>query len=151
MTGTESHLEAPDQPMLRIPKSAHPTPTDAVRSSRRIPVLAFAGILLALIAVLVVGTQALGWFGTTGQMTAGSGERVVPAAGADTAEIKGWMSLQQVVDAYPVSQAALYARFAIPADTPLETTLSELKESGASSLDVPTLRSWIDDGAPASS
>ena len=84
-------------------------------------------------------------------MTAGSGERVVPAAGADTAEIKGWMSLQQVVDAYPVSQAALYARFAIPADTPLETTLSELKESGASSLDVPTLRSWIDDGAPASS
>lgn len=151
MTDTASHVEAPDQPMLRIPKSAHPTPTAAVRSSRRMPALAFAGIVLAMIAVVVVGTQAQVWFGTTGQMTSSSGERVVPAVGADTSQIKGWMSLQQVLDAYPVTQASLYAHFAIPAETATETTLSELKESGASSIDVPALRAWIDDGAPASS
>lgn len=146
---TNIETPTPDQPMLRIPKSAHPAPTTTTRSHRRIPVLAYVAVLLAVLGVLVVGTQSLGWFKTTGQMTSSSGERVVPAAGAPTTDIKGWMTLQQVLDAYPVTRDRLYAHFAIPADTTTETTLSELKESGTSSLDVPTLRSWIDDGAPA--
>lgn len=58
------------------------------------------------------------------------------------------MNLQQVLNAYPVTEAALFARFAIPAGT--ATTLSELKETDAGSLDVPTLRSWIDEGSPGS-
>ncbi len=32
---------------------------------------------------------------------------------------------------------------------PTTTTLSELKEGAVGTLDVPTLCSWIDDGAPA--
>lgn len=150
MTSIETPAETPDQPMLRIPKSAQPAPTPTTRSNRRVPVLVYVGVLLAVVGILVVGSQTLGWFKTTGQMTSSTGERVAPAAGADTYEIKGWMTLQEVLDAYPVTQATLYARFAIPADTPTSTTLSELKESGTSSLDVPTLRSWIDDGAPTS-
>ena len=59
------------------------------------------------------------------------------------------MSIQEVLDAYPVTKDAMYAHFGIPADTPTTTTLSELKEGAAGTLDVPTLRSWIDDGAPA--
>jgi hypothetical protein len=159
MTSTETPAETPEQPLLRIPRSAHPTPTPTTHGSRPIPVLAYAGALLAVIAVIVVGTQAQGWFGTSGQMgaqtstgagaEAGGGERLVPEAGASTAEIKGWMSLQQVIDAYPVAQAALFTHFAIPAGTSMGTTLSELKEGGTSTLDVPTLRSWIDDGAPS--
>jgi hypothetical protein len=149
MSTLETPDQAPDQPMLRIPRSAHPTPTPATRASRRIPVLAYLGVLLAIVAVLVVGTQALGLFKTTGQISSSTGERIVPATGAATSEIKGWMTLQQVLDAYPVTAAALYAHFAIPADVPTDTTLSELKESGTGSLDVPTLRTWIDDGAPA--
>jgi hypothetical protein len=149
MTSTETPIETPDQPMLRIPKSAHPAPTPATRSSRRIPLIAYVGVLLAVIAVLVVGTQTLGVFKTTGRATSSTGERVLPTTGAPTADIKGWMTLQQVLDAYPVTREQLYAHFAIPADTTTDTTLSELKESGTSSLDVPTLRSWIDDGAPA--
>jgi hypothetical protein len=143
------HGLAPEQPMLRIPKGAHPTPTPPSRSSRRVPVVAYVGVLLAIVAILVVGTQTLGWFKTTGQMTTSAGEKVAPAAGAATTDIKGWMTIQQVLDAYPVSQSAMYAHFAIPVDTPTETTLSELKESGTSSLDIPALRSWIDDDAPA--
>ncbi len=154
MTSTETPAETPEQPMLRIPRSAHPTPTPTQRANRRLPILAYVGGLIAVVALLVVGSQALGWFGTTGQtMQAGqgaeTGERLAPESGASTAEIKGWMSLQEVIDAYPVTQAALFAHFAIPAGTAMETTLSELKESGTSTLDVPTLRSWVDDGAPS--
>jgi hypothetical protein len=150
MTSIQTPAETPDQPMLRIPRSAHPTPTPTTRTSRRVPVVAYVGVLLALVGILVVGTQSLGWFRTTGQISSATGERVAPGAGAATSEIKGWMTLQQVLDAYPVTQVALYAHFAIPTDTPTATTLSELKEGGISSLDVPTLRSWIDDGAPSS-
>jgi len=137
--------------MLRIPKSAHPAPTRATRASRRVPVFAYALVLLAVIGVLVMGTQTLGWFKTTGQMGSSSGERVVPAAGAATSDIKGWMTLQQVLDAYPVTQAELYEHFEIPPDTPTDATLSEVKESGTSAMDIPTLRAWIDDGAPTTS
>ena len=150
-----SKPEQPDQPMLRIPKSAHPAPTPTTHANRRLPVLAYVGGLLALIAVLVVGAQAQGWFGTTGQVSAGSGsgtgtgERAAPQSGASTAEIKGWMTLQQVIDAYPVTREALFAHFSIPADTPTSITLGELSESGISTFEVTTVRTWIDDGAPA--
>ena len=82
-------------------------------------------------------------------MTASSGERVAPAAGASTSDIKGWMSIQDVLDAYPVTKDVMYAHFAIPADTPTTTTLSELNEGEVATVDIPSLRSWIDDGAPA--
>jgi hypothetical protein len=135
--------------MLRIPKSGHPTPTAPVHASRRIPVAAFVGVVLALIAIMIVGSQSFGWFRTTGQTTSSSGERVAPVAGAATTDIKGWMTIQQVLDAYPVTKEAMYAHFAIPASTATTTTLSELKEGEIGTLDVPGLRAWIDDGAPA--
>jgi hypothetical protein len=43
----------------------------------------------------------------------------------------------------------MYAHFAIPTDTPTTTTLSELNEGEVATVDIPSLRSWIDDGAPA--
>lgn len=149
MSTLDTPTGTPDQPMLRIPKSADPTPTPTAHRSRRVPLLAYVGIALALVGILVVGSQTMGWFKTTGQMTSSTGEKVAPAAGAATTDIKGWMSIQQVLDAYPVTKEALYAHFGIPADTPTTTTLSELKEGAVGTVDVPTLRSWIDDGAPA--
>jgi hypothetical protein len=149
MSQIDSPTETPLQPMLRIPKSATPVPTPSARPSRGVPVLADVGIVLALVSVLVVGSQSIGGFKTTGQLASNTSERVAPAAGADTAEIKGWMTIQQVLDAYPVTKADLYAKIAIPADTPTDTTLTELKESGAMTLDIPMLRTWIGQGAPA--
>lgn len=138
-----------EQQMLRIPNGAHPTPTPTTRSSRRIPAVVYVGVLVVLAAVLIVGSQAMGWFKTSGRALTSTGERAVPSAGASTTDIKGWMTIQQVLDAYPVTKGALYARFAIPADTPTATSLSELKESEVGTLDVPTLRAWIDAGAPS--
>ena len=149
MSTLDTPTGTPDQPVLRIPKSAHVTPTSTALVSRRIPVLAYVAVLLAVIGVLVVGSQTMGWFKTTGQMASSTGEKVAPVSGAATTDIKGWMSIQEVLDAYPVTKDAMYAHFGIPADTPTTTTLSELKEGAVGTLDVPTLRSWIDDGAPA--
>ena len=49
------------------------------------------------------------------------------------------MTVQQVLDAFPVTKAALYQRFGIPAATPTDTTLSALKEAGdLSGFDIPS-------------
>lgn len=129
---------------LRIPRSADPVPTQPRLHSVRVPLWVYVGSLVAIVGVLVLGAQAAGWLVTSGRTTAGSSERVVPAVGASTADIKGWMSVSQVLDAYPVTVQALYAEFEVPADTPTSTILSELKEIEGVSLDVPALRAWID-------
>ena len=77
----------------------------------------------------------------------GTGEpgqvKAAPTSGASPDDVKGWMSVQQVLDAFPVSQTDLYARFAIPAGTATSTTLSELAESSGGGFDVPALRAWL--------
>lgn len=132
---------------LRIPRSADPVPTMPRRRSVRIPLWVYVGSLVAIVGVLVLGAKAAGWFATSGRTVAATGVRVVPGVGSSTADIKGWMSVQQVLDAYPVTVEALYAEFSVPADTPTSTTLSELKEIEGVTLDVPALRAWIDAGS----
>ena len=69
---------------------------------------------------------------------------MAPTAGAVPEDVKGWMTVQQVLDAFPVTKAALYEHFGIPADTPTDATLSSLKETGSlTGFDVPTLRTWL--------
>ena len=129
---------------LRIPRSADPVPTVPRLRSVRIPLWLYLGSLLAIVGVLVLGAQAAGWFVTTGRTVAGTSERVVPTVGSGSADIKGWMTVQQVLDAYPVTVEALYAQFGVPAGTRTSTTLSELKELDGVTLDIPALREWID-------
>ena len=143
-TPTSDAATPPSEPMLRIPKSAHPVPTTSRHRNRRVPLIAYVLGTLAIIAVVIMGAQSLNWFQAGAKVDAATGERVAPAAGATTSEIKGWMTIQQVLDAYPVSKDALYAEFGIPADTPTSTGLGELKESGDSTLEIPALRDWID-------
>jgi hypothetical protein len=58
------------------------------------------------------------------------------------------MPVQQVLDAFPVTRAALYQRFGIQPDTPTDTTLSTLKETGElDGFDIPTLRTWLGEQA----
>jgi hypothetical protein len=153
-----------DIPLLRIPRSAHPVPTTPRLRSAHLSVWAYALLILAVFAGSIVIGRDLGWFTTTGRgtplpaastsshtaMGAGAGqgsepgERVAPTAGAVPEDVKGWMTVQQVLDAFPVTRAALYQRFGIPADTPTDTTLSTLKETGdLSGFDIPALRTWL--------
>jgi hypothetical protein len=160
-----THQQTADIPMLRIPRSAHPVPTTPRLRSVHVSVWAYALVIVAVFAGSILVGRDLGWFATTGRGTtalsapgagshaapgsgagqgAESGERVAPTAGAVPEDVKGWMTVQQVLDAFPVTKAALYQRFGIPADTPTSTTLSSLKEAGGlSGFDVPTLRTWL--------
>ena len=157
-------------PMLRIPRSAHPVPTTPRLRSAHMPVWAYALVIVAVFAGSIVVARDLGWFATTGRGStslgaaeapashaapgtgagqgSGSEERVAPTAGAAPEDVKGWMTVQQVLDAFPVTRAALYQRFGIPATTPTDTTLSTLKEAGdLSGFDIPALRTWLGEQA----
>jgi hypothetical protein len=157
-----------DIPMLRIPRSAHPAPTTPRLRSAHLPIWAYALAIVAVFAGTIVVARDLGWFATTGRSTslsaaesssltgpgtgAGQGseseERVAPTSGALPEDVKGWMTVQQVLDAFPVTKASLYERFGIPADTATGTTLSTLKEAGdLSGFDIPTLRTWLGEQA----
>jgi hypothetical protein len=175
--------------LLRVPRSAHPEPTRPRLRSRRVPLGAYAGVLLsssvdargrerpglvrhhragatlaarpvaaapapaATAAPSDAATPSAGTTRTpspTGSGTpksTGTGEpgqeKAAPTSGASPDDVKGWMSVQQVLDAFPVSQADLYARFAIPAGTATSATLSELAESSGGGFDVPALREWL--------
>ena len=84
--------------------------------------------------------QATGFWTTSGRIT-GTGQVVVPT-GSDPAEVRDWMTVDQIVDAYGVSRDELYARFDIPDETPSSTPLSSL-EKVSDSFSVTALRGWL--------
>ncbi|MEI8306011.1 MAG: hypothetical protein WCF99_02985 [Chloroflexales bacterium] len=118
------------------------TQTSAPRAhgSLRISGLAYAALILVLFFGTIQVAQYAGlWSASDKLMPDGS---VVQLSGADPAEIKGWMTIESVVNAYHVKQAALYARFTIPSETPPSTALKDL-EAVAPDFSVPALREWL--------
>ncbi len=77
-------------------------------------------VLIALLGT-VLGTQALGLWSTSGRTS-------VDLAKLAPADVKGWMTLQQVMDGLPISQSELYALGGIPMDMPTTTALKDLEE-----------------------
>jgi hypothetical protein len=118
------------------------TQTTTVRARRSLHVsgLAYAALTLVLFFGSIQVAQYAGLWSVSGKLTAEG--KPVELTGADPAEVKGWMTIQQVLDAYPVDQAALYERFGIPVDTPPSTPLKDL-ESMAPDFSVTDLRTWI--------
>jgi hypothetical protein len=77
-----------------------------------------------LLLVGLLGTtftaQALGIWSTSGRDT-------VDVANLKPADLKGWMTLQQVIDGLKISQSDLYALAGIPADTSTDSALKDLE------------------------
>jgi hypothetical protein len=65
-----------------------------------------------------------------------SGRSAVDVANLKPADLKGWMTLQQVIDGLKISQKDLYEIGGIPADTPTDKALKDLEEI----IEVSTLR-----------
>ena len=136
---------------LAIPAGRHPVPTQTRLHTRRVPAKMYVAALLLLPALVVAGFMSAGIWATTGTTLtaaeeAGSGEgegsAVAPAAPAD---VKGSMTLQQVVDAFPsVTAAQLLAQFNAPPNTPTSTQLKDLVEA-SDGMDIPALRTWLQD------
>ncbi|CAG0935050.1 hypothetical protein TFLX_03874 [Thermoflexales bacterium] len=89
-----------------------------------------------LVIVTLLGTtfiaQAAGFWST-------SGKDSLDLENMSAADIKGWMTLQQVMDGLQVSQEELYAVGGIPLDAPPETALKDL-EGVVPDFEISTLR-----------
>ncbi|MHB1416057.1 MAG: hypothetical protein ACYC1C_12485 [Chloroflexota bacterium] len=133
-----------DDPLLRLTslRGTRPrvTPTRHRWRSLRVNTYLFAFLGLLLILGTVQVSQMAGLWTTSGKVTAG-GEKVA-ATGANPDEIKGWMTIDEVLKAYNVPQADFYAKFGIPADVPVTAQLKDL-ESVAESFSVTDLRTWL--------
>lgn len=86
-------------------------------------------LLIAALLGTTFTAQALGIWST-------SGREAVDVTKLTPADIKGWMTLQQVIDGLPISQTDLYRIGGIPADTSTSTALKDLEDI----ISVTTLR-----------
>jgi hypothetical protein len=138
---------------LRIPRSADPAPTRTRLRTKRVPAAAPLALSLLLLVAAVGAAQLAGFWSTSGRApgVAASSSTGEPATEKDTSsvpvspeDVKGWMTLDQVVRAgFPgVTEASLRAQFAIPADVALATPLKDL-EAVAPGFDVTALREWL--------
>jgi hypothetical protein len=75
-----------------------------------------------------------------------SGKDSIDLENMSAVDIKGWMTLQQVIDGLQVSQEELYAVGGIPLDIPPETALKDL-EGVVPDFEISTLREKL--AAPA--
>lgn len=91
----------------------------------RIPPVVFGVLVLALFFGTIFTFQAAGFWSISGKVTS-SGEKVAPT-GADVSEIKGWMTLEQVVAAYQVPADEIFTHFNLPAKTSLTVQLKSLE------------------------
>ncbi|WP_088284271.1 hypothetical protein [Kineosporia sp. A_224] len=136
---------------LLLPRSARALPTRTRLRTRPVPVILYV-VGLLLLPVLVVGAGVgAGWWATTGATAVrqadgaqpGADGGTAPAAPVDPADVKGSMTVQQVVDAFPpVTAAEVLARFGAPAGTPASTPLKTLVEAG-DGTDIPAIRTWL--------
>lgn len=78
-------------------------------------------LALALLLGTVGGAQALGLWQVSGR------EMVNLEQLSSGADVKGWMTLQQVADGSGLSLAALYAQLSLPASVEPQTALKELE------------------------
>jgi len=78
-------------------------------------------ILIVAMLGTVFAAQAMGQWTTSGRAAINL-EKMTPA------DLKGWMTLQQVVDGLQMPKEQVYAAGKIPADTPLSTPLKDLEK-----------------------
>jgi hypothetical protein len=112
--------------------------------SIRVNLYLYAALVLILFLGTIQAARFAGIWSTSGKVTP-SGEQV-QITGADPAEVKGWMTIEDVISAYHVSKAEFYARFKLPADLPVETPLKEI-EPVVPDFSLTNVRDWLTERA----
>ncbi|MDZ4720007.1 MAG: hypothetical protein SH847_16270 [Roseiflexaceae bacterium] len=120
-------------------RAAIPTAPQRWRSIQIRPLVYLATVLVVFLGV-IGAAQATGWWSTTGRTTA-DGVRI-QITGTNPTEIKGWMTISDVLTAYQVPKADLYTRFSIPNDVPETAQLKSL-EGAAPDFSVTELQAWL--------
>lgn len=86
----------------------------------------YAAVVLVLFLGIIQGAQAAGMWSTSGKVTA-SGEKIT-ATGTDPAEIKGWMTISEVMSAYKMTKDEFYTGVGLPADLPETTAFKDIEK-----------------------
>ena len=115
-------------------------PTNNKWRSLNVNIYLFTLIGLLLFLGTCQASQSMGWWSTSGKVTS-TGEKVT-ATGTNPAEIKGWMTIKEVIAAYKIPWEEFSKQFNIPADTSLDSPLSSL-EAAAPGFSVTNLRTWL--------
>jgi len=116
----------------------------AINVKRRLPPKVnhymFGVSVVVLLLAVIVGAQVLGWWSTSGRVDQKGAP--VQLKGSDPAEIKGWMTLEQISTAYNIPVPEIIAAFQLPADTPGSTAIKDLEGVGVD-FTTTNLRNWI--------
>lgn len=114
-----------------------------VRGRRAMRLLAYSAVML-LSVVLITGTvkaaQVAGLWSTSGKVDAKGNQ--ITATGTDPNEIKGWMTMGEVLTAYKLDKVEVYQAFGIAGDLSETTQLKDI-EKVAPSFNLSALRNWI--------
>jgi hypothetical protein len=113
----------------------------------------YIAALLLLPTLMVAGFMSAGlWAKAEPSATTQTGTQAGTPSGEDgagaeapatPADVKGSMTVQQVVDALPpITAAQILGKLGAPLNTPTSTQLKTLVEKG-NSIDIPTLRTWL--------
>ena len=140
-------------PELTIPRGGRAVPTQTGLRTRRIPVAMYVAALLLLPTLMVAGFMSAGvWANAETSATTQAGPQAGTPSGdgsagaeapAAPADVKGSMTVQQVVDAFPpITAAQILGKLGAPLNTRTSTQLKTLVENG-NSIDIPTLRTWL--------
>ena len=145
--------DAPTAPELALPRGRSAVPTQTRLRTRRMPVALYVAALLLLPTLMVAGFMSAGlWANAETSATTAAGTQAGTNSGesgagaeapASPADVKGSMTVQQVVDAFPpITAAQILGKLSAPLNTPTSTQLKTLVEKG-NSIDIPTLRTWL--------
>ncbi len=127
---------------LPAPPRQRVIPTHNRWRSLRLSGLVFGLLGLTLILGTVQVSQVMGVWSTSGKSIS-SGQKIMPK-GENTEELKGWMTIQDVLTAYGLTKEEMYARFSIPDTVPVTAQLKEI-EAQAPTFSVGALRSWLNE------
>lgn len=119
-------------------KSAPEKPESTKQRARR-QQLAFVLVGLVVFFGAIGGAKALGSWSTSGRVD-GEGNAIV--ATSDPESVKGWMTVDDVCQAFAITPEQLYGQFGVPAGTPVTTQLKDL-ETVAPGFELTVLRTWL--------
>ncbi|MBX0327320.1 hypothetical protein K2Z83_06475 [Oscillochloris sp. ZM17-4] len=108
--------------------------------SLHMPAPLYAALVLAAFLGTIQLAQIAGFWSTSGKITLDGAP--VEVTGADPAEVKGWMTISDVLGAYGLTQDELYTHYQIPADLPTSAALKDI-EAIAPEFSVTDLRVWL--------
>ena len=116
------------------------TPTQNRWRSWKVNIFVYMVIGLFLFIGSCQAAHLAGWWNTSGKVSV-TGETIT-ATGANPAEIRGFMTIQEVLTAYKVTWEEFSQKFNLPVDTALSSPLNTLEKVSAD-FSVTKLRDWL--------